>query len=56
MGQEYSDARDVQEFALAAKRNGELQNEDLLMATYESDYSDDEDYDAVVIDLAVDID
>ena len=49
------DARDVQEFALAAKRNGELQDEDFLMAAYESDCSDDEDDDAVVIDLAVDI-
>ena len=28
------DARDVQEFALAAKRNGELQDEDFLMAAY----------------------
>ena len=45
--------RDFQEFALAVKRNGELQDEDFLI--YESDCSDDEDDDAVVIDLAVDI-
>ena len=34
-------ARDVQDFALAAKRNGELQDEDFLMAAYQSDCSDD---------------
>ena len=48
------DARDVQEFALAAKRMGELQDEDVVMAEYESDCSDDEDG-AVGIDLGVDI-
>ena len=47
------DARNVQEFALAVKRKGELQDEDVVMAGYESDCSDDEDS-AVGIDLRVD--
>ena len=50
------DARDVQEFALAAKRPGELQDEDedLDVPPYEPD-SDEEDNVGGAVDMDVDI-
>ena len=49
-----SEDPDVQEFALAAKRKGDLQDDDIDLAPHDSDYSDDEE-DVDGIDLGVDI-
>ena len=46
------DAKDVQEFALAAKRKGDLQDDDIDLAPHDSDDSDDEE-DVGGIDLGV---
>ena len=48
------DARDVQELDLAAKRRGELRDDDIGLTPHGSDYSDDEE-DVDGIDLRVDI-